>query len=259
MSASDRNFFNTFAQALSLEAPNSTPPIFSDISSNGAGKDNDAGFAVYRNNVRSSLSRALGDKFPVIKSLVGDVFFKHVAHEYFHHHPPVSPLIARYGDALPTFLQSFEPVQDYPYLADVARLEIAWLEAYHASDAAPMQTADVIAAAGDNFETLTTELHPSLRLLSSPYPVASIWRHHQSELSQEKLRLSGSENVLVARPHRDVKVHSLTRSAYAALASLHHGAAIADALSAGSNADPEFNPQDFFAQLFDFNIITGTA
>ena len=253
MPSSDRNFFDAFAHGLAQKKPLSPPPIFG-----GGAKNANAGFSVYRNNVRSGLSRALGDKFPVIKKLVGEDFFKFLAHEYFHNHPPASPILARYGDALPDFLEDFEPAQDYRYLADVARLEIAWLEAYHADDAAPMQTANVIAAAGDNFETLTTELHPSLRLLSSPYPIASIWRRHQSEFPQGKLRLSGGENVLIARPHRDVKVHNLTRGAYEAMASLHHGAAIADALSTGSNADPEFDPQDFFAQLFEFNIVTGT-
>lgn len=254
MPISDRNFFDAFAHGLAQKELVSPPQIFAD-----GDKNANPGFSVYRNNVRSSLSRALGEKFPVIKTLVGEDFFKFLAHEFFHQHPPTSPILARYGDGLPDFLERFEPARDYPYLADVARLEIAWLEAYRASDVAPMQAASVIAAAGDSFETLTTQLHPSLRLLSSPYPVASIWRHHQSEITQEKLRLSGSENVLVARPHREVIMHNLTRGAYAAITSLHHSAAIADALSTGFNADPEFNPKDFFAQLFEFNIITGTG
>ncbi len=254
MSASDQNFFDAFAQALSQKELNSAPSIFT-----GGDKQTDAGFSVYRNNVRSSLSRALGEKFPVVKNLVGEAFFSYLAHEYFHEHPPSSPLIAHYGGALPVFLEDFEPARDYPYLADVARLEIAWLEAYHASDAAPMAATEVIAAAGDDFETLTTTLHPSLRLLSSPWPVASIWRHHQSNSEQEKLSVSGDENVLVARPSREVTVQTLAPGPYAAIAALHQGAAIAEALTAGSNADPQFNPQDFFEQLFQWNIITGVT
>ena len=254
MPVTDRNFFDAFAHGLLRKDVKSTPSVLA-----GDIKNNDIGFAVYRNNVRSSLSRALGEKFPALKSLVGDEFFRFLAHEFYHTHPPSSPLISEYGAAMPEFLEDFEASQDYPYLADIARLEIAWLEAYHAPDATPMQAAEVIAAADGEFENLAIRLHPSLRALSSPHPIASIWRRCQSETGQEKISLAGKEYVLIARPQREVIVRCLSPGAYAAVVSLHQGAVMADALTAGANTEPRFNPQDFFRQLFQFNIITETA
>ena len=37
----------------------------------------------------------------------------------------------------PNFLETFEPAQRAPFLPDVARIEWAWRQAYHAADARP--------------------------------------------------------------------------------------------------------------------------
>ena len=66
-----------------------------------------ARFAVYRNNVASSLIKALEARFPVIERLVGDAFFKGVAHAFIRAHPPRSPVLMEYGDAFPAFLTAF--------------------------------------------------------------------------------------------------------------------------------------------------------
>lgn len=68
-----------------------------------------------------------------------------------------------------------------PYLADVARLEAARTEAYHAAEAKaldPLDLADIppVAWAGAR-----VALHPSVRTVASAWPVASIWRAHRDE------------------------------------------------------------------------------
>ncbi len=254
MRVADRQFFDNFSQALSRKEPPAPPAIFK-----GERNRIEAGMAVYRNNVRASLSRALGERFPVIQKLVGEAFFKFLANEYFHAHPPSSPLIARYGDALPAFLESFAPARDHPYLADAARLEIAWLDAYHAAEAAPVAAAEIIAVADGAFEALRLSLHPSLRLVSSPFPIATIWRRNREDETDEKICLSEGEHVLIARPRREVLVHSLAPGAYAAITVLRDGGAIAGALAAGVDADAGFSPQGFFEQLFRLEIIIGAT
>lgn len=94
-------------------------------------------FDVYRNNVASGLTRALEASFPVIRALVGEAFFGAMAVEFLRAHPPKSRLMMLYSDAFPPFLATFPPVADLAYLPDVARLEQALRESYHAADAPP--------------------------------------------------------------------------------------------------------------------------
>ena len=52
----------------------------------------DRRFAVYRNNVAVSLVEALGARFPVVKRLVGEEFFRAMAHAFVSREPPLSLL-----------------------------------------------------------------------------------------------------------------------------------------------------------------------
>ena len=67
----------------------------------------------------------LAEAFPVIRKLLGDNNFNILAGQFVRTHPPTSPLIAFYGEALPEFLEGFELVRSLGYLPDIARLELA--------------------------------------------------------------------------------------------------------------------------------------
>jgi hypothetical protein len=55
--------------------------------------------------------------------------------------PPSSPIMLDYGAGFPDFIGAFEPAKCLPYLQDVARIERAWIEAYHAVEAEPLASA----------------------------------------------------------------------------------------------------------------------
>lgn len=101
---------------------------------NARGKPDAARFAVYRNNVFVGLTKALAQRFPVTERLVGSEFFVAMARAYAQDHKPASPLIMNYGDDFPDFIIAFEPAGALAYLPDIARLEAAWTDAYHAAD-----------------------------------------------------------------------------------------------------------------------------
>jgi hypothetical protein len=194
------------------------PPGMTD----GAGRPAGRRFAVYRNNVAVSLIDALEEAFPVIHRLVGADFFRAMAGAFVRRHPPRSPLIMLYGCAFPSFLAGFPPVAHLPYLPDVARLEQARRESYHAADAVPLDPAllapDVIAGARLAFA-------PSLRLVRSAFPVHSIWIANTAGGPAPR---SGPEDVLVTRPAFDPVVTRLTAGG-AVLERLLAGATVAGA------------------------------
>ena len=90
---------------------------------------------IYRNNVTVSLVDALAAVFPAVQRIAGVEFFRAMARLYVRETPPRSPLLFEYGHDFPRFVERYEYARQMPWLADVARIERAWLDAYHAADA----------------------------------------------------------------------------------------------------------------------------
>jgi len=174
------------------------------------GSDPARRFAVYRNNVVSSLIDALADTFPVAQQLVGIEFFRAMASVFVRRSPPTSRVLAFYGEAMPAFVQAFEPARTVPYLADVMRLEIARVRSYHAADAEALtpQAAAMQLAQHGAIEDFSLVLCPSVQALASPYPVVSIWAAHQTdgEVDLEAVRMDEAQEALVVRQALDVVV-----------------------------------------------------
>lgn len=249
MPSPDGPFFERFSALLKRRNTPASAP-FLDWSTVAI----EAGLKVYRNNIRTSLSRALEAKFPVIHALVGADFFRTLALEYFYAHPPSSPLLSAYGDKLPEFLNSFGPADVLPYLPDMARLEIAWLRAYHAEDAAPLKAREVFSATKNgNIGALCLKLHPSLRLVSSPYSIGAIWRRHHESLNAEKINAAIGECVLVIRKNNQVIVETIPDDIFNALKALAGSAPLETALMGGCD------PQNLFETMLRHDAIIGAA
>ena len=163
-------------------------------------------FAVYRNNVAVGLIGALEARFPVTRRLMGDEFFRAMARAFVFAHKPPTPLIIHYGRDFPGFVEAFAPARDIPYLGEVARLEDAWVEAYHAAEASPLTLNDLASVAPEKLEGLTFVFHPAARLLSFDHPAASIWAAHQGEASprgpDRMARRAGADHAPARRRRR---------------------------------------------------------
>ena len=166
-------------------------------------------FAVYRNNTASTLIEALGDNFPLCRALVGERFFDAVAAEHMRLHPPRSPILFRYGGTFPDFAAGFPPAAGVPYLADLARLEWAWLEAHHEADA-PALRADALAAfAPEDLACIRVTPHPALRTVRSRFPIVSVAARLRADEDLAGLDMGGGEDALVTRPELEVGMHAL--------------------------------------------------
>ena len=141
----------------------------------GRGRPAGRRFSVYRNNVAAGLSEALEIGFPAVRAQVGADFFRAMAGVFLRAHPPTSPLMMLYGEAFPGFLERFSPVAPYPWLADLARLELAVRHSYHAADADAVGPAALAGLAPDALAAVRLRFVPAVRLIRSPYPVHGLW------------------------------------------------------------------------------------
>jgi hypothetical protein len=191
-------------------------------------------FSVYRNNIASSLTRALEAAFPTVRKLVGDEFFGAMAVVFLRAHPPTSRMLMLYGDAFPGWLEGFPPVAHLGYLPDVARLDQAMRESYHAADSAPLPEAEFQRLIGEDIADLRLQLAPSLRLVRSRWPVVSIWAaNHERGPSP----LPAVEDALILRPEFDPRPHPLPLGGAAFITCVQSGRTLGDAVEAAGQLD----------------------
>jgi hypothetical protein len=195
-------------------------------------------FAVYRNNVAVALIGALEARYPAVRKLVGDDFFRGMAGAYVAGEKPRTPVLIGYGASLADFIARFPPAAEIPYLADVARLENAWVEAYHSAEATPLELAAFGAIAPEALEDLRFTPHPAARLLRFAHPAASIWAATQGDAGPPEVW--APEAALVARPEADVVVRILPPEGFAFAEALFSGVKLGEAAArcAGEGFDP---------------------
>ncbi|MDS1137911.1 HvfC/BufC N-terminal domain-containing protein [Nitratireductor indicus] len=192
-------------------------------------------FNVYRNNVTHGLVTALGEIFPATAALVGGENFAAIALAFLRTHPPRSPLVFEYGHDFADFLQSQEPLRHLPYLPDVARLERAWLDAYHAADAAPLAADTLARIPSDKLADTRFTPHPAMVLLASPYAIHSIFIAHRPGPMPERLQAGRPEAVLVTRPALTVELHLVQAPQWFFFEQLARGETLGDAAAAVLN------------------------
>jgi len=204
------------------------------------GKPSAKRFSVYRNNVTVSLVEALMATFPAIVMIVGEEFFRAAASIYVRQDPPKSPVLISYGSGFPGFLETFEPAADLPYLADVARIEMAWVEAYHAFDQPVLRAEDLAAIPTERLADISLDAHPSSRVIRSDYPIVTIWTMNRGG-EVRPVDMSISESALVTRSAMDVEVRRLPDGGGTFLLALCEGKTLGDAAELAASGHPEFD------------------
>ena len=184
-------------------------------------------FNVYRNNVTVSLVDSLTEAFPVIAKLVGEKFFAAMAREFIRDHPPASPVMAFYGAAFPDWIAGFPPAASLPYLGEVAQIEQARREAYHAADAQPFAIERLSEVPPDELPLLRFGVHPSVRVLTTRHPALSIWARNSGAA---QLVDAPAGEVLITRPYWTLNMSAAPDGTAAVLSALGRGEPLGDAL-----------------------------
>src|SRR5262245_50634113 len=117
----------------------------------------------------------LAARFPVTRRLVGEESFHAMARRFVRSDPPRSATLNRYGDRFPRFLRSRGKAASIEYVADMAELELARSRARRAADARPIDARALRSLRDEQREGMRLELHPSVFLVASRFPIVTIW------------------------------------------------------------------------------------
>lgn len=223
------------------------------------GLDGEARLQIYRNNARISLTQALADVFPVIGRLVGEAFFAQLARAFLRAHPSRSGNLHGLGREMALFLCGLPEARALPYLADVAALEWAYHEVFHAADAVPLDVARLARIPEADQGQLRFRLHPATRFVASRYPIFAIWEANQdgSDVAGTIDLDGGADYLMVARRGLDSFVARLAPGEFALGAEISAGATLAQACEAALAADPATDVGEAFGRLAASGTIAG--
>jgi hypothetical protein len=198
-------------------------------------------FAVYRNNLFVSLVDALMTRYPAVQASVGTEFFSAMARDYVADHLPDTPLMMCYGDTFPDYLEEFEPLADYRWMADLARIERAVTHVYHAADQQEREPLDLVMSQDPDIHALKFQLIDALRIVTSPYPVVTLWKMNTGQIEPNSVDDMKPESALIFRSDVTVNIMSLTSADAAFISALRERLGIGDAFEIAIAHNTDFD------------------
>jgi hypothetical protein len=223
------------------------------------GKAANKRYNVYRNNVTASLIEALAAIYPAVQRITGVEFFRAMARFHIRATPPISPLLFEYGRDFPAFIETYEYARAMPWLADVARVERDWLDAYHAADAEPLSAATLGSVPPEQLADLVFVAHPATRIVRSRFSVVTIFAANRGEASMGRIDASAPEDALITRPDLDVVVRQLPPGGAIFLTSLMAGRSFGEAAASALDASPAFDIASHIAGMIEAGAFTAVT
>jgi hypothetical protein len=213
-------------------------------------------YNVYRNNVTVSLIDALAAAFPAVQRITGVEFFRAMARFHIRATPPQSPLLFEYGHDFPAFIDQYEYAQSMPWLADIARIERAWLDAYHAADVAPLSPAALASILPERLEHLVFTPHAATRIVRSRFAAVTIFAANRSEEPVGLIDAGVAEDALITRPDLDIIVRHLPPGGAVFLTNLISARTLGQAAAAALEAEPAFDIGASIAGMVEAGVFT---
>jgi hypothetical protein len=212
------------------------------------------GFAVYRNTVVKGCIDALQANFPTVERLVGTQWFRATASLFVHRSAPTDSRLFHYGADFPAFLDAFEPARELPYLANIARLDLAWTDVHAAADAPGIDIASIARLAPDVLGQMVFPLRPAVRWQwFAAQPAYTIWRCNREAVDMPaELEWSG-EGALLTRPSGGVIWQPISVGGCAFLDACAASLTLDEAAQASLEAEPSLD----FMQLLGSLITAG--
>ncbi|MGH7905590.1 MAG: DNA-binding domain-containing protein [Candidatus Binataceae bacterium] len=175
----------------------------------------------------------LKEDFPASLQVCGPDEFAATVRDYLGAHPPSEPNIHYAGAAFSSFIAGHRIGGRFPYLADLAMLERATIEAFHGPDAPPATAEELRRAAPEDWPHLRLATHPASILLDCRWRVTDLLRSFSHDGSwPEPAR--DDISVLVWRQDDQVFYRTLDNGEREALGVAQNGAAFAEICEAAS-------------------------
>jgi hypothetical protein len=192
---------------------------------------------IYREQFWLRHTGALEEDYKTLLHVLGHEAFHSLCADYIETHPPDSFSLRDLGAKLPEFLRTTKPHAADALVVDLARYEWAFVDAFDAEGAPPLDTAAIAAASEDDWSRAKLELAPSVQLVHARYPVDELRAAVQRDESPER-PAPKDVHLVVWRGPDAMKYLDVEPAALALLQRLAKGEGLASACEAIAADEP---------------------
>ena len=215
-------------------------------SNRGLGGDERIG--IYANAYFYRLLECLKEEYPATLAVTGSNDFASLTRDYLVWRPPSEPSIFYAGCYLADFLRNHRLAEGWPFIAELARLERATLDSFHAPDISILTDEAMRAIPAEQWPTIELRCHPGVEILRGEWRVSEVLSAvERGEQWLEPVRETNA--VIVWRRGISVHYRILEVAETAALALVKKGASFAALSEVIATANPSSDPVALIGQL----------
>jgi hypothetical protein len=194
------------------------------------------------------LLRAIKENFPATVATLGNIKFHNLITEYLVEYPPGHHSITEASRHLARFAEDTPLAAEFPFLADLIRLERATIEAFLGPDAEPLSCEELRVTPATEWPSLRFGLHPTVQLLDCCWRVSEFQRA-VDEGKPVTTPVEESNTIIVWR-NETVRCRPLEKAECNALAAVCSGEPFTRACGSIENDNREMTPAELSEMLF---------
>lgn len=189
------------------------------------------GLKAHANTISHARLLALEESFPLTRAELGEDRFNALSRNYVETASAKSCDLAQIGRHFAEFLDN---AQTAVAIFDLAAIEWAWLESYHAKDASPLSLEAVSALTETDLLNVPISLHPSARICPLRAPLAAPLAHLAKEMNPSA--------ILIVRPDAEVRLLAIDVRTLQAAQNCRQLSTIGNLLALASEQADEADP-----------------
>ena len=210
------------------------------------GASQESRLGVYAEAYFSRLVEALQADFPRLHWALGQNEFERLVAHYLKAHPSQTFTIGEVGRSLPVFMQSLrghwikQSTQRQVLYFQLAQFDWQMIESFYADESTTLNSQDLGTLGEDDWDRISFALDPSVRLISSKFPLKSFWdlavsNEDADPADPSLMEALGEKNVesyfVFYRQNAIVRFEEIPYLDWVALTSLQKGMALPLALA----------------------------
>lgn len=196
--------------------------------------------SVYSDGYLSRIHDALLEAYETINKVIGHSRFHAMTQAYAARYASKHYNLSRAGENLPVFLKSYEPLNEWPFLPQLAEFEWKVTAAFHAFDQKPFDMSALADITVEDWERSVMTFQPSMQLMKSDWPLLDIWSARKKPVEEIKIDMIGRpQSILIFRRDTELHMRLLQPAEYQLLGEIQKGVPLGEAIEKIALAEEE--------------------